>query len=257
MSDSDDEPTKKDKTEKRKLNRKVPKLPPRTIIIKNADKDGGWMEKWKKNGKDDPGRIIAPFRCLCLGGVGRGKTMNIKRLFLNHQWGRRKFQKLYIITCTDKAHEYDDLEPTGIMTEMPPLSMFDEKPYKKTCVIIDDFEFERASKETMRRLSTLFRFCSSHRNVSIFVGYQSFFDAPRIARKCCNAYLLYKPNGHMELTQIANRCGMDPENMHYIFEHICNGNYDSLFIDKTIGTPFPLRRNIYEPIELAEEEDED
>ena len=153
------------------------------------------------------------------------------------------------------SREWLDLEPTGIMDELPDLSLFD--PSEKTCLIIDDFEFEKANKVTARKLSTLFRFVSSHRNLSIMCGYQSWFDCPNIARKCANCYLIYKPNGHLELSNIANRCGMNPDDMHYIFKHICNGIYDSLMVDKTIGTSAPLRKNVFQKIEMDENSDED
>jgi hypothetical protein len=243
----------REKLKKRVLNRDVPKLGRKIYIIKNADKDTGWMESWGDAPKNI-GKIPHPFRLLALGGVGRGKTNNLKNLFLHHQGGNRKFKELYICCCDVNSKEWLNLEPTGIMDELPSLELFD--PTKKTMLIIDDFEFEKSNKETMRRLSTLFRFVSSHRNVSIMCGYQSWFDCPTIARKCASCYLIYKPNGKSELSSIANRVGMESEDMHYIFKNICSGIYDSLFVDKTIGSPAELRKNIFEKIEISEESDE-
>lgn len=254
MSDSEEDArkkkeerkVKKEARQKRVLNRKVPKLGRKLVVIKNKDKDTGWMEKWGDTPKNI-GRIPHPFRLLALGGVGRGKTNTMKNLFLQHQSGRRKFKKLYVCCCDVDSQEWLDLEPTGLMDELPDLSLFD--PNEKTCLIIDDFEFEKQNKATARKLSTLFRFVSSHRNLSIMCGYQSWFDCPSIARKCANCYLIYKPNGHLELSNIANRCGMPPDDMHEIFNTVCDGTYDSLMVDKTIGTPAPLRKNVFQKIE--------
>jgi polyphosphate kinase len=44
--------------------------------------------------------------------------------------------------------------------------------------------------------------------------------------------------------------------MRYLFKHFITGQYDHLFVDKTVGTPFSLRKNIYEIIE-EEESDSD
>ena len=66
---------RKEKAEKRKkrvLNRRVPKLGRKLVVIKNKDKDGGWMERWKEK-PTNIGRLPHPFRLLALGGVGAEK----------------------------------------------------------------------------------------------------------------------------------------------------------------------------------------
>ena len=80
---------------KKKKKKRIPKLPNRVVVIKNAEKDsGGWMETWSKPKKRSPGHIIHPFRLLALGGVGRGKTNCLKNVFLRHQSSAKKFKKL-------------------------------------------------------------------------------------------------------------------------------------------------------------------
>ena len=61
----------------------------------------------------------------------------------------------------------------------------------------------------------------------------------------------------MEERQIENRCGLEKNTLKYLFKNVCNGIYDHVFIDKTIGTPYKLRKNIYEPITLNSDDDED
>ena len=85
---SDDEEIKKKKKKKR-----IPKLPNKVVVIKNAEKDkGNWMESWSKPAHRSPGHIIHPFRLLALGGVGRGKTNSCKNIFLRHQSSAKKFK---------------------------------------------------------------------------------------------------------------------------------------------------------------------
>jgi hypothetical protein len=251
--DSSDEEIEK-KTRKKK--KRIPKLPNKIVVIKNAEKDkGNWMEKWCKPRNRSPGHIIHPFRLLALGGVGRGKTNSCKNIFLRHQSSARKFKKLYIITCSEDSQEWADCEPDELMTEIPDLSRFDGS--EKTCVILDDFETMKMSKEQLRKLSTLMRFISSHRNVSCILSYQSFFDTPPICRKVANCFMVYKPNSKQEIDCISNRVGLDSEKVKYLFKHHLTGIYDSLFVDKTIGTPYPLRKNVYEVIEENDSSDED
>jgi UDP-glucose 6-dehydrogenase len=147
------------------------------------------------------------------------------------------------------------LEPNGIFDALPELDLFD--PKEKTCLIIDDFEFEKCSKATMQRLSTIYRYVSSHKNLSVMTGYQSFFETPSIIRKCSNVFLIYKPTASNELSMIANRVGLDPDDMKHIFKHICNGVYDSLMIDNTICSPARLRKNVFQKIELNDSSSDD
>lgn len=236
---------------KKKKKPKIPKLPNKIVVIKNSEKDqGNWMEKWDKPKNRNPGHIIHPFRLMALGGVGRGKSNCCKNIFLRHQSGEHKFQKLIIITCSEDSTEWLDCNPNEVLTEIPDLDIFDGE--EKTCVILDDYETIKISKEQLRKLSTLMRFISSHRNVSCMLSFQSFFDTPAIARKVANCYMLYKPNSKQEMDTIANRVNLTSEQMRYLFKHVITGTYDHLFVDKTIGTPYPYRRNIYDIIEMED-----
>jgi hypothetical protein len=230
---------------------KIPVLPDELIVITNVEKDGGWMESWTKG--RSPGNIIHPFKLLALGGTGRGKSNCLKNVFLKHQASKDQFQKLYIITCSDESTEWDDCCPTDLYTEIPDLEIFDG--VEKTCVIIDDFEMAKISKDQFRKLTTLMRYICTHRNVSCMIGFQSFFDTPAMCRKVANCFMIYKPTGRQELDTIANRVGINPKKMKKLFKERITGQYDHLFVDKTVGTPFPLRKNIYEVIDSDSDSD--
>jgi hypothetical protein len=233
---------------KRKKKPKIPKLPNKLIVIKNVEKDGGWMETWKKGRK--PGHIIHPFKLLALGGTGKGKSNCLKQIFLQHQSHRKPFQKLYIITCSEESSEWLDCCPTEQFIDIPDLDIFDGED--KTCVIIDDFETMKMSKEQFRKLATLMRYVCTHRNVSCMLSYQSFFDCPPICRKVANCFMIYKTVGRQEQDTIANRVGIDPKKMKMLFKEHITGQFDHLFVDKTVGTPYSLRKNIYEVLDVSD-----
>lgn len=226
------------------------------VVIKNADKDSGnWVENWKKPKDRSLACFPHPFRLMALGNVSRGKTNTIKNVFLVHQQQKnRKFKKLIIITCSVESDEWSDCDPDLILDEIPDLALFDGRD--KTMVVLDDYEFVSSNKVQEKRLATLMRYVSSHKNVSVMLSYQSFFDVPPIARKCANIFLIYKPNSKAEINTIANRVGLEKGYLNHLFKHKCSGNYDSVCVDLTVNTPAKLRKNLYEVIEPEDSDSE-
>ena len=221
----------------------MPRAKKTVVVLPNADKDRFKTEKWTKG--RDLGAICHPFRLLALGSVGRGKTTVLKNIFLEHQISRFPFKELYIV-CPDGSSEWVDASPTQILHQFPDPDVFN--PKHKTLLVIDDFELTGLNTAQKRKLSTLFRYVSSHCNVSIMMSFQSFFDCPQIARKTANCFCLWRPTSLMECNQMGNRCGMDKGVLNACFEKYASGDYDSLLIDRTVGSPAPVRKNIYEVI---------
>ena len=165
------------------------------------------------------------------------------------------FKELYIIHGdADVTTEFDDLEPTMMMSTIPPVEFWDSQ--MKTLCIIDDIEYSALSKEQMARLNKLFRYVSSHKNVTIYVTHQNFFSLPSLVRKLCTTFVIWKPRSTTELKLIANRIGLKPETLTHIFETICTGYRDSLCVDFNQNTPSVFRRNIFEPINVKSEYDD-
>ncbi len=236
---------KKHKTKPKKRNLRIAQLPDEVIVIPNADK-GSWCEEWKPG--DSLGRLPHPCKVLALGLCGRGKSNNLKQLFLRHQERKpRKFKRLYIITGSLGTKEWDDCDPDETFDEIPDLSLFDGK--EKTCVIIDDFEMVKMNSEQERRLTTLFRMVATHKNCSIYASYQSFFDCCQICRKVSDVFIIYKPKAKNELNTIANRCGIDYDYLRELFMNECSGHYDNVMIDLTKNSPARVRKNIYQPLD--------
>jgi hypothetical protein len=234
--------------------KRIPKIGNKLIVIKNADKDSkNWQENWRTPKNRQPAHIPHPFRLLSLGIPGRGKTNMIKNVFLQHQSNSKPFKKLYVVCCDLDSQEYNDLEPTEVMIELPDPDEFDGED--KTMLIIDDYNHEKTSTDEKRKLSTLMRYVSTHKNVSVAVGYQNFFSCPGICRKTANIFMIYKPNSKLELTTIANRVGLNKDKLKNLFRTVCSGDYDNVTIDKTIGSPYPLRKNLYEVLDYNSDSD--
>ena len=250
------EQNKKPKKDRKKKKKKIPKMPNKLVVIKNMDKDkGNWMESWRKPKDRKPAHIPHPFRLLSLGIPGRGKSNCMKNVFLQHQSSSKPFKKLYIVCCDLDSQEWLDCEPTEIMIELPDPDIFDGED--KCALIIDDYNHESNNKEEKRKLSNLMRYTSTHRNLSVFVGYQSFFDCPSICRKTANVFLIYQPTSKLELTTIANRVGIDKDKLKRLFRTECKGDWDCVAVDRTIGTPYPLRKNIFEVLKDDSDSDSD
>lgn len=221
------------------------KIPCKLVDIKNSDKSG-WVEKWTENRSKDMGNFPHPSRIALIGPPSVGKSFICKHLLL-HQ--RPHFKELYIIHGdADCTTEFDDLEPTMIMPDFPPIEFWDAKV--KTLCIVDDVEYSNLSKEQMARLHKLVRYVSSHKNVTIYFTHQSFFELPNLVRKLCNVFIIWKPRSSTELKLISNRIGLESEQVERIFETQCNGYRDSLCIDFNINTPARFRKNIFETLDI-------
>jgi len=219
------------------------KAPNELIRLPNADKT--FHETWY-DGRDILD-IPHPFRMCILGKVGMGKSTIAKNVFLHCQMGDTPFEQVYIIHGSPTTKEWNDIDPTLIMSDIPhPDELCDNEI--KSLIIIDDFEFTKLPKESIKNLSSLFRFVSSHHNFSIICAYQSFFDVKPIVRKCSNLFIIYRPNNDDELGTIARRVGMKKESMLQIFNELLPQQRDTLMIDMTEGSPAPLRKNLFIPI---------
>ena len=220
------------------------KLPKKLIEIKNADK--GWTEKWSENRAKDISNFPHPSRISLIGPPSVGKSFICKHLLL-HQ--RPMFKELYVIHGDhDCTNEYEDVEPTMMMGEFPPIDFWDGKV--KTLCIIDDVEFSNLNKEQQARMNKLVRYGSSHKNITLYFTHQNFFELPNLVRKLCNVFIIWRPRSTMELKMIANRVGMKASELEYIFDNVCSEYRDSLCIDLNYNTPTILRKNLWKEIDI-------
>lgn len=239
-----------DTPQKKKIKKPIPRAPREIVPIRCADKKG--VEHWDdKSHNNDLANFPAPMRMLILGPPNVGKSTLIKNIIIH---ARPRYQEVFLIHEDAKySKEYDDLEPTEKMNEIPPLVYWEyDGPHIKRLVIIDDLEFTASNKDRLRNLAVLFRYASSHKGLSIILAHQSFFDVPIIVKKMSNVYVIYKPLARNEISMIENRVGLPQYMLDDLFKTTATGFNDSICIDLTKNTPASIRLNIFQPIQVEE-----
>ena len=245
-----------DEEEQKPLDKKLTRKPVKRILpIKNKDKVG--HEAWTPSRIKDISNFPSPTRLVLLGSCGVGKSTLIKNLIL-HQ--RPQFDEVYVIhEDAEFTKEYEDLDPTQMLSEVPSIDFWEipeGSPHIKRCVVVDDLELTSANKERMKNLAILFRYCSTHKGLTIYFSHQSFFDVPSLVKKMANVYILWKPRAYSELSMIENRVGYPKGTLKELFSTVATGHRDSICVDLTENSPAKLRLNVFKKIELESDEED-
>ena len=226
-------------------------LPRELIIFENADKK--FHEKWTPD--RSPASFPHPFRAVLCGPPNSGKSMYIKNIILH---ANPPFQACYLLypgegKLSDRTDEWSDVENLEILEEVPPPSFFkkagDDKA-KKTLVICDDMDLKALPKAQRSNLDRLYGTVSTHRHVSVISTSQDWFSLPTVCRRLSNVWVVWKHKDRLSMEMISKRCS---EDLAALFREICTNHHDSICIDLTNGTPYPLRLNLFTKIFKREE----
>lgn len=210
------------------------RLPNRIIPLPNPDKN--FHEKWYK-GRNKL-NIPHPFRAVCLGPPNVGKTTIVKNLILR---AKPEFEEIVVIHCDpDYTKEYDDVG-VEMLSEIPAPEEWEG--LVKSLVILDDLEYKSMNKNQKRNLDRLFGFVSTHKNISIILCSQDPFNVPCIVRRCSNLWILWKSSDIDSMSVCARKTGLKPRAFHSIFNRLMTEPRDSLWIDMTAHSPYPMRKN--------------
>lgn len=128
---------------------------------------------------------------------------------------------------------------------------------QKKLVIIDDYEFSGMSKQQKSNMDRLFGYVSTHKNCSVILCNQSFYTVPVNIRRFVNGMVIWKTPDRMSIKTMAQKCFIDPKLFQKIFKEHLPGFRDSLWIDHTHQTPYPLRKNGYEMLSIEPDSDSD
>ena len=72
---------------------------------------------------------------------------------------------------------------------------------------------------------------------------QDPFNVPPIVRRCSNLFILWKSNDLDSMANVARKTGLKSNDLKNIFDKLLPDSKDSLWIDTSTNTPYPLRKN--------------
>ena len=222
------------------------KLPKKLLNIPNADKK--WHEKWYKG--RDMLNYPHPFRLVIFGNPNTAKTTKAKNIMIRAD---PPFEKIFVIHIDGEyTQEYEDIDAVMLDKIPAPNSpIFDGEC--KTLVVLEDLEFKFLNKTELRNLDRLCGYVSTHKNVSVITIAQDGFNLPPCVRRMSNIWVLGKSNDMDSIKQISRKCGLTPKFVENIYRTKLKTQYDSLWIDNTKNSPYPLRLNGFEPIQVQNE----
>lgn len=212
------------------------RLPNRILVMPNKDK--AFHEKWTKG--RNMLNIPHPFRCVALGPPNSGKSLIVKNILLR---AKPQFEEVYVIHCDPGyTKEYDDIEAI-MLDSIPAPNEWEGKV--KTLVILDDLEFKGMNKIQKHNLDRLFGFVSTHKHISCILCSQDPFNVPPIVRRCANLWVLWRCPDLDAMSTCARKTGMKSKNFNTIFNQLHLNGHNSLWLDMTTNSPYPMRKNGY------------
>ena len=228
------------------------KLKDEIFGLPNKDKDSGWIETHDEK-THGWGILIHPFKALFTSRPNGGKTTAMINCFLQIQTSDRPFKTVVVIQPST-SKEWDVIDPTAILSDIPDPETLVDRKNGKTLLIIDDFDLTKLTKQQDQNFSQLFRYISSHHNISVMLSYQDFFSVNNMIRKCCNYFFLWGVSNKDELTLISKRVDLDRYVLKKLFKKYLHSKKDFLVVDMITDT---IRKNLFELIPKSEYEDDE
>jgi hypothetical protein len=203
-------------------------------VFENKDKE--FHETWTSVRK--PMNITHPFRCILSGPPSCGKTSMIMNLLMSND---PEFEEVIVVHCDPEyTQEYDDLNAI-MCDEIPAPNEWEGK--KKTLVILDDLEYKQMSKDQKRNLDRLFGFVSTHKNISVCLSSQDIFQIPTACRRCTNLWCLWRMDDMDSIKVLSRKINLSAKSIQYLFDKYLTDTHDSIMIDNTHKSPYPIRKN--------------
>lgn len=205
-------------------------------------------------------KINLPFRMLCVGGSGSGKTLIIVNLIklMNDTFGNIKIccknekEPLYMM-LKDKISP-EQLQIYEGLSKFP--SCTDEEefdPKLQHLCIFDDLCLEKDQHKIEDLYIRGRKLC---KGISCIYLTQSYFKTPKIIRINCGYIILKKLSSKRDLNMILSEydLGVEKEELKKIYMNVCKDVKDFLFIDME-GDPKSRFRNKFKKVIQLEEEE--
>lgn len=219
------------------------KRPGKLLKFRCSDKDS--IEQWREN--RHPLNLTRPYRAVICGPPGSSKTSIIKSLIIHAD---PLFDRGYLWHPDPEATTTGEYQDCGLEllkdNKLPPTKFwFDSNKEKRQHVlVIDDIDTNDLSREQRSLFDRLVSTASSHCGLTVILASQVFFNIPVVARKTASLFVLFKPvSEEQDLKAMSKRVGLPAETLAQLFEDHCPDRHDSVWVDLSTNSPYPLRIN--------------
>ena len=202
-----------------------------------------------------------PFRMLCIGSSGLGKTSMCVQMITKQTC----FDKIYVISRHNTQSKYvylkdylEDIERSiedshnikhkiielwsDTLDDLPDIKEGYD-PAFRNLILIDDFNNLTKSEE--KKIASYFCRCR-HANASIILCNQLYFRSPRPVRLNLSHCVLFNNNNNREIQMLANElaCDMTSQEFKKLYNTILDRPYQFMLIDNTASNKsLRYRRN--------------
>ncbi len=219
-------------------------LPRRIVPYSNADKTG--YETWATKGPNpDLLDFPKPFRMCLMAQPNTGKTTIIKNV-LAHCYPY--FTEIIVVHQDTESGDYDDIGQYEMCSLIPSPEELNERAHAEPgprLIIIEDIPLGSLDASQKLALDRLFGYCSSHMNYSVMLTAQNWTSLHPTVRRMTNIFVLGNLNDQASMRQLCTRVGC-PAKIYALLLGYLKTPHDTMWIDRTIGSPQPYRINGYQ-----------
>lgn len=238
-----------------------------------------YFEKWTPD--RDIANFIHPYRMLCTGLPNSGKTSTALSIIAH---AKPVFDEILLMHAryfdpTLSSQDPKEIEIPGSQVSIPEYADVDftvalktvplgysyfkrfqnNKGNKKNLLIIDDcelLEWSKGKRERQVALNKLFSYQSTHYGLSIIVVCQDPTTQLNVGiRRECNVFIIFRGRDKNAIQYQAQNLGFPKYVLVELF-NLCKSNHDSICFDFTDQSPYTIRFNVINPIELQKESEQ-
>jgi len=211
-----------------------------------------------------------PFRMICAGGSGSGKTTILFNAIIT---GNIKFDKLYLYARDIEEHKYScmikmyvniaqdmGIDPNELIVigdngkDIIDVDQLD--PTKSNLVLFDDFITDKKSMDGIIKQHWI---RGRKKNTSYVFLAQSYYEIPKMIRMNSDYFILFKfPESKSNQMIVSEQKGdLEYSQFKQLFDEATRGKYSWIFLDKkTDDDRLKVRKGFDRPLKVLKFEDE-